>query len=292
MSIDIYDLRKPWRRWAGVAVAIAVTLSFCASGASAQPLEPVTQHTEAPVPEVFQEDVTTLNASLGGSLNTGNTEAWQVNTGAAFVLVRGRHGLGLSADFSYGRANVPDDDVDELVTTVGNFRSKARYDFFLTPMDAVFAAAAYRRDTFAGLDARFQLQPGYMRNFFKRSDHRFWGELGYDFTYDNYDPDPLPDPDDMSEVLDGDEVVHSARGFLGYDNKLNAALTFLTGVEALLNVERTKDLRLNWDNALRSAIGGNFQLEAKFTIQYDMEPVPGAEKLDTLTTLTIIYTLI
>jgi putative salt-induced outer membrane protein YdiY len=292
MSIDLADLQKPCQRWPGVAATVAVALSLCASRASAQPAEPLTQHTEAAPKDEFQEDVTTLNASLGGSLNTGNTEAWQLNTGSAFALVRGRHGVAATVDFSYGRANVPDDDVDELVDTVRNFRSKARYDFFLTTMDAVFAAAGYRWDTFAGLDTRFQLQPGYMRIFYRAPDHRFWGELGYDFTYDNYHPDPLPNPDDMDEFLDGDEVVHSARGFLGYDNKLNAALTFLTGLEALVNVEDTGDLRLNWDNALRSSIGGNFQLEAKFTIQYDMEPVPGAEKLDTLTTLTIIYTLI
>ncbi len=55
-----------------------------------------------------------------------------------------------------------------------------------------------------------------MRSFFKVPDHRFWGELGYDSTYDNYDPDPLlAGPADPATVLPGDEVVHSVRGFLG-----------------------------------------------------------------------------
>lgn len=268
------------------------------SSAWAQPAA-IEQHTEAAAAEQFQADVTTLNASLGGSLNTGNTEAWTLTTGSAFVLVRERHGLALNMDFAYGRANVADDldengeEVDELVDTVRALRTKGRYDFFITPMDSIFAASVYRWDTFAGLDARVQGQLGYMRSFFKVPDHRFWGELGYDITYDNYDPDPLlADPADPLSVLPGDEVVHSVRGFLGYDNKLNAALTFITGLEGLLNVEDTKDLRVNWDNALRSSISGNLQLEVKFSLQLDTQPVPDTEKVDTATTLTLIYTLI
>jgi putative salt-induced outer membrane protein YdiY len=273
-----------------------LVLAF-ASGAWAQPAA-IEQHTEAVAADEFQADVTTLHASVGGSLNTGNTEAWTLTTGSAFVLVRGRHGLALNMDFAYGRANVADDldmngeEVDEPVDTVRNLRSKGRYDFFLTPMDSIFAASAYRWDTFAGLDIRVQGQLGYMRSFFKITDHRFWGELGYDITYDNYDPDPLlADPADPMTELPGDEVVHSVRGFVGYDNKLNAALTFLTGLEGLLNVEDTKDLRVNWDNALRSAISGSFQLEVKFSLQLDTQPVPDTEKVDTATTLTLIYTL-
>jgi putative salt-induced outer membrane protein YdiY len=287
---------RPARAARAATVIASIALGSCwlgwfSSSASAQPAV-VEQHSEAVKADAFQEDVTSLNASLGAALNTGNTESWQLNTGSAFGLIRGRHGLTLTMDFSYGRANVADDEVDELVDTVRNLRTKGRYDFFLTPMDALFVASAYRWDTFAGLDARVQGQLGYMRNLFKATDHRFWAELGYDLTYDNYDPDPLPDPDNIGAFLDGDDVVHSVRGFLGYDNKLNAVLTFATGLEGLLNVEDSKDLRLAWDNALRSAIGGSFQLELKFSLQLDTQPVPGTKKVDTISTVNLIYTLI
>lgn len=274
------------------ALVGAISTWLFAAGAAAQPEEP-TLHTEHVVEE-FQEDVTTLNASLGGQLNSGNTEAWQLNTGSAFVLVRGRHGLALNMDFSYGRANVQDDMLDELVDTIRNLRSRARYDFFMTPMDAVFLAGAYRWDTFAGLDARVSGQVGYMRNFFKATKTRFWGELGYDLTYDNYDPDPLrADPaDPTSAILPGDAVVHSVRAFLGYDNQINEALTFITGLEGLFNVEDSEDWRANWDNALRSTIAGSLQLELKLSLQYDNQPVFDKKELDTQTTVALIYTLI
>ena len=91
--------------------------------ASAQPAA-VEQHTEAAAADQFQADVTALNASLGGSLNTGNTQAWQLNAGSAFALVRGRHGFQLAMEFSYGRADLADDGIDEIVDTVRNFRSR------------------------------------------------------------------------------------------------------------------------------------------------------------------------
>jgi putative salt-induced outer membrane protein YdiY len=271
-------------------IASVACVLFCASSASAQPAA-IEQHVEEVKVDAFQADVTTLTANIGAAFNTGNTEAWQINTGSDFGLVRDRHGLGIGMAFAYGRANVATDTSDAMVDTVRNLKARARYDFFLTPMDALFLAGVYRWDTFAGLDTRVQGQLGYMRNFFKEEKHRFWGELGYDITYDNYDPDPLLDPDTMA-VLPGDDVVHSVRAFLGYDNQINEQVTYLTGFEGLLNVEDTDDLRLAWDNALRSSIGGGFQLELKFSLAADLQPVAGTKKLDTTTLVNLLYTML
>lgn len=273
------------------AVAVVLSVGLLAPVASAQP-EALEQHTEDVKAEVFQADATKLNASLGGSHSGGNTSAWQLNAASEFEMIRGRHGLGLTMGFAYGRADIQDDATDDMVDTVRNLKSRARYDFFLTPMDALFAAAVYRWDTFAGLDARVQGQVGYMRNFYKVENHRLWGEAGYDLTYDNYDPDPLPDPANAGQFLPGDDVVHSARLFAGYDNQLNAQLMFRTGLEGLLNVENLDDLRLAWDTSIRSAIGAGFDLELKFLLLLDTEPVPGAEKIDTTATVNLMYTLL
>jgi putative salt-induced outer membrane protein YdiY len=273
------------------AGALALGSALSVTSASAQPA-PIEQHIKDVKAEPFQADANKLNMSLGGGHNAGNTQAWQINAASEFEMIRGRHGLGLNMSFAYGRANVADDPVDELVDTVRNMKTRARYDFFLTPMDALFVAAVYRWDTFAGLDGRAQGQLGYMRNIYKVEKHRLWAEVGYDLTYDNYDPDPLPDPVNMGLFLAGDDVVHSARLFAGYDNQLNAQFTFRTGLEGLINVEEPEDLRLAWDNSIRSAIGAGFDLEFKFTMLVDTLPVPGADKVDTTATINLMYTLL
>jgi putative salt-induced outer membrane protein YdiY len=251
----------------------------------AQPAPPDPPHAEKPAVEAPTDDATTLNASLGGSMITGNTKTWQLVAGSNFLLVRNPHALSAALDFAFGQSNIPSDDDDGYVSTVKNLRAKLRYDFFLSDMDAVFAASAFRWDEFAGIDARVQGQVGYLRYFMRSKTHRFWGELGYDLTYDDFAPLP---PDEV----DGTEVVHSARLFAGYDNRLNEAVTYLGGIEALVNVEKPKDTRINVDNALRSSVADHLQLELKFSVQWDNVPVPGAEKLDTQTFISLIYALI
>jgi putative salt-induced outer membrane protein YdiY len=235
-------------------------------------------------------DTTSLAASGGAAIAAGNTKSYQVNVGADFQLIRYPHGVAANAYFAYGVADVPADMDDEMVDTVRNLNARARYTFFLSRTDALFLATAFRWDPFAGIDRRNQAQIGYLRYFFREEKQQFWGELGYDLTSDDYgivegaaDPAP-PDPEE--------EVIHSARLFLGYENKLNAALSYVGGLEGLLNVEEPGHSRLNFSNAIQSAISDSFRLELKLTLAYESEPVAGAEKLDTTFLVNIIYRLL
>lgn len=281
----------------------SVTLALAPATALAQPAPAppaVEQHKEKATQEEPKENVTSLAASLGGSNSTGNTRVYQINAGIDFRLVRQPHGFGANAALGYGQADLPNDGEDNYEETSANFNAKARYDFFFTRMDGVFAASAFRWDHFAGLDARVQGQLGYLRYLLREENHRFWGEIGYDLTYDNYyplpnpafDPDMDEGPDNLARIDQGDAVIHSARLFFGYENKLNAVLTYVGGLEGLLNVEEPKDTRVNFDNALRSSIATNLQLELKFTLAFDNVPVLGAEKVDTQTLVNLIYNLI
>ena len=283
-------LDKYWTR--SVAAGLFAASLLVAAGAAAQPEEPE-QHTEAVAEDAPEESSTKWDVSLGGVLQTDNTEQYTITGGSLFEMFRDPHGFLAEIQGNYGRA-VPAESMDgEYVDTAQNVRMRLRYDFFLTKMDALFAAFVFRHDPFAGLDYRMQGQLGYARYFIREENHKLWSEIGYDLTYDNYDPDPLLD--EMGMVLDGTEVTHSARVFGGYNNQINEAVQFRTGLEVLIAVAGDnpgKDFRINWDSSFKSAIGGNFQLELKFLLQYDNVPVPGNEELDTTTQLNLIYTLI
>jgi hypothetical protein len=234
-----------------------------------------------------KEDTTSLNASAGGSLNTGNTKAYQANVGADFRLIRRPFGLAANAAFAYGRADVVGDNLSTWSETVKNLNAKVRGDLFLTSMDALFLASAFRWDPFAGIARRNQGQVGYARYFLSEEKHRFWGEFGYDLTGDRYTQiagKAAPDPRSA--------VVHSARVFIGYDNQLNESVTYITGAEVLFDLQKASDYRFNWDNALRSSLGGSFKLELKLRLAYDHVPAPGATPLDTATLVSILYTLL
>jgi hypothetical protein len=275
-----------------VVLACGVLCSVLASRVSAQ--APEAAHSEKIALDAFQKDITTFSTSTGGGISSGNTQAVQATVGSVFGMVRDRHALDLSMDFAYGRAR-PNPDA-AMIDTARNLRSRGRYALFLSPMDALFVAGMYRWDTFAGLDARLQGQVGYMRNLYVQDKMRFWGELGYDLTYENYDPDPLTDPTTGARSP-GYKYLHSARLFAGYDNQINPMAVVLLGVEGLLNVEDPDDSRINADIALRSVVIDRLQLEFKFTLQVDTKPPvrPAGQELskyDGILKLNLIYTLI
>ncbi|MBO6938527.1 MAG: DUF481 domain-containing protein [Deltaproteobacteria bacterium] len=275
----------------GSALALASLATAAPSLTHAQAADPA-QFTQAANTDK-PDEVLDWNLSAGGVFASGNTRSWTLNAGTAFKLVRGRHGFSLTWGLAYGRADLtPNDDATDYEDTVRNSNARARYDFYLTKMDALFAAVAHRWDTFAGLDTRLQGQVGYLRNIFAEENHRLWGEVGYDLTWDNFDPDPLLDPDDPTIVLDGTQIVHAARGYLGYDNQLNENVHFTTGVEALFNLQEGRDVRVNFDAALQASLIGSLSLELKFKMLFDNVPVPGKVETDTLTTVNLVYTLV
>lgn len=277
------------------------------------------QLTERATLEAPDESTTALAVSGGFVGSTGNTQAWTLTLGASFRLVRGRHALSLDEAFSYGRADVDINDEVDLEDTVRNSVFRARYDYFLTSRDAIYAAVVHRWDTFAGLDTRLQNQIGYLRNVFLAEDEegaqtqRLWFEVGYDLTWDNLHPDPNlvanpaaadpaacesdTPPDDCFLVADDTVIVHAARIFAGYDGKIGESSQLVLGLELLPALEgpaqgENYDLRINADAAFRTTIFENLKLELKFRLLHDTEPVPGALATDTQTLVSLIYSVL
>lgn len=272
-------------------------LSFRGS-ALAQPTA-APQHTEAATLEAPEANSTSLVLTAGGVLQTGNTETLLLNSGAALEVIRGNHALtanltwvlGLAEGFNFSEA------------TAHNVNGRTRYDIFFTDDDAAFAAFVLRWDRFAGLAPRLQGQIGYLRNLLRELDdegatqHRLWGEVGYDITGDFFDYDII-DPDNMIPAADriSSEAIHSARLFLGWQKVVNENLAVRASAEALINLEDPGDSRINGELGATLAVADNLQAELLFRVQADTDP-PGsgdneAKPVDTTTQVNLVYSLL
>jgi putative salt-induced outer membrane protein YdiY len=242
--------------------------------ALAQPGAPTELEKEAP-----KEDKTSWDIVAGGTAVSGNTKSFGLTAGTQFTMIRGKHRFDAGSMLIYTRARVQSGDIE---ITARNMNTAARYEYFFKKRDAAFIGAKHRWDTFAGLDTRLQIQPGYLRVFSENEEleRRFWGEVGYDFSYDNLHPNPLLDPLTM-EVVNDSVYVHAARVFLGWDFKLEDKLRILSGIEALLNVVEPGDLRVNWNTRITTSIRKRVELGVQYLLMYDRIPVPGAKRLDT-----------
>lgn len=275
----------------GLSAALVAGFTSAASAQTpAAPGQNTERVAERPAADAPADD-SVFTLSLGGTANTGNTRSVAIAAGTSLVLRRGPHQFSAGGQWTYGRASIRTAGVfGPWQGNADNLNGRVRYDYFLTDDDALYAVAAARRDHFAGLDSRIQIQAGYARNFFNAEKHRFWGEAGYDVTLDNFFPNPLLDPMTM-QVLDNTGVFHSARVFVGYDNHLSDQWSFNSGLEGLIDVQTVENVRINWLNELGLTIVDGLAAKLQYTLRFDNLPVVGTGKLDTITIVNLTYTL-
>lgn len=269
-------------RLAFVALAFALAKAPIAGAQAPAP----TQNADRVAETAPSTDAQNWTASAGAVVNTGNTRSYSASVGTAFSITRGRNGFAFESAGNFGRA-VPAGG-SQYATNAKNLLSRARYDFFVSTRNALFASVAHRWDTFSGLDTRIQAQVGYQYNFIREEHHRLWTEVGYDFTFDNLvqtrdavDPTIITPADDTT-------TYHSARAYFGWENQLNEHVQFKTGLEALFNVQVGQDWRLNWMNTFNAAVSSKLSLEIKFNVLYDNQPVQGFRPTDTRTTINLV----
>lgn len=234
------------------------------------------------------KDATELAISAGGLTASGNSKLLSATTAGTFRLRRIDNQLSAALAANYTKAGVAGSD---SVTTVENFQGKTRYDRFITSNLSLFLGVQGRRDRFQGLDLRMQVDPGVGYYFINDKAQLLWTEVGYDFLHDIRRDDALFDPA-TGITADKTKTVHSGRLYVGYSNKLNEAVTFVAGIEYLQAIKDTTNWKLAGDAALTSKLAGKFSLATAFSLRYDHNPLAGKQTTDTVTSLSLVYTLL
>jgi putative salt-induced outer membrane protein len=250
---------------------------------------------QAVIPEEETKDTTNLAIAAGGLLASGNSRALSLTGAGNFKLRRDIHQFTTAVAANFGRSAAARD--DPMETTVENYQGRVRYDLFFAQQLAAFLQMSARHDRFQGLDLRLNVDPGLAYYFIDAKAHQFWGELGYDLQYDVRRDEARVDPD-TGDIADKTQLRHNARTFLGYDNQLNKAVTFVSGIEYLQGLSPFEDdksgnlnWRLNFDTGITSKIGEGFSVATTVSIKYDNNPLPGLSRTDAVTALNLVYTL-
>lgn len=238
------------------------------------------------------KDAMELSLSAGGLLATGNARLFAGTANSKFRLRRSDNQFSAAAAANYGRAAATP--ADDLETNVENYQGTARYDRFFGDV-TLFLSVQGRRDRFQGLNLRGRVDPGVGYYFINEKTTLFWTEIGYDFLFDLRRSDSLDVVDDTGAVidrLDDTEVVHSGRLFVGFDYALNDGLKLALGVEFMQGLSDTDIRRVNGTAEISAKVKDNLALAFGFTERYDSAPLPGKEELDTISTVSIVYTLL
>lgn len=243
------------------------------------------------------KDSTSGTVSAGAQLATGNSRLVAATANGVFETRFGSNSIGGSVLGNYGEGAAQG---APLVETAANIQGRLRYDRYVTDDATLFFIVTGRNDKFQGLYFRLNLDPGFKYLFVNRPKTVFWGELGYDFQYDdrynssryvldangNRVVDPLTN---QWEWVDKTEVDHSVRAFLGAKHAFNEQVNLAGGVEYLQSVVDSKRSRLNFNLLFVAKVGPSASVGLGFSARYDNDPLPGKQDLDTATTVNLLY---
>jgi putative salt-induced outer membrane protein len=231
----------------------------------------------------------TASVSAGGLSSTGNSKLIAFTGSGLFDSRYGDNGYGASLIGNYGRSAPPDGPME---TTTENLQGRVRYDRYLLDDASVFLLVTGRHDRFQGLAFRLNLDPGFKYLFVNRPKTALWGELGYDFQYDvrtDEGREVRNDAGVLTETLEETQTDHSIRTYLGLRHAFSKEVTFSNGLEYLQSFIDSKRYRFNYDVLLAANIAGGLAFGAGFTARFDNQPLPEVKKLDTATTLSLVY---
>ncbi len=207
------------------------------------------------------------------------------------------------------------------VNTTNNWLLRGRYDRFFTLNNSGYVVAQAAADKIAGKTFYGGGQIGYSRQVYKSPMHLAVAEIGYDVSYERYVEVPPTTHDPVT--------IHSARLFLGETLTLTKATGITASVETLFNLNREStavnasspypptlgvdafhDTRVNGKIGLTTTLLSKLSIGFAFAVKYDENPAPlpipsgsptgatfsgiapFAEKVDTLTEATLIYTFL
>lgn len=238
-------------------------------------------------------DTTSAKVAGGAVLASGNSRSVAATGSGTFRLRRGQNQLSIAAAANYAKARPAGESA--MQKTVENYQGKARYDRFVVEGFAVFGAVSPSRDRFQGLDFRLNLDPGIAYYFIDDKPTQLWTEVGYDYQYDVRNRARL---EEINAGLDGTDSGfhriqsrHSGRLFGGFASSLNDRLALTMGLEYLQALVDTENWRLVGDASIQSNLAGSLSVATTFNLRYDHNPLPGIEKLDTLESVSLVYTL-
>jgi len=232
----------------------------------------------------------TASVSAGGLDATGNSRMLAFTGAGLFDARSGNNGYGASLIGNYGRSGAPEG--GPMVTTTENLQGRLRYDRYLLDDMSVFMLVTGRHDRFTGIAFRLNLDPGVKYLFVNRPKTALWAELGYDFQYDVRTDEGRQVENDagaVTETLDKTATDHSVRTYLGLRHNFNKEVTFSNGLEYLQSFIDGEKRRFNYDVLLAANVWGGLAFGAGFSARYDNVPLPGKAKLDTSTTMSLVY---
>lgn len=205
------------------------------------------------------------SASFGASFSSGNSDTQNINLDAFIQNNTEQFRHNYFANYLQSE--------NDNVTSADRFLVGYKLDWKLTDYSYVWGEIRYEQDDFSSYDNQITGSTGYGRHVINNDVQTLDLEGGIGFR--------------SSELISGetqDEVVF--RGALFYAYNISETASFHQDVIVLAGSDNTS---IDSKTALRAKIAGNISAEAAYILKHNTDVLPGTDKTDSLTALSVVY---
>lgn len=204
-------------------------------------------------------------ASMGYLATSGNTE--NANLNAAFEIAYEVNAW----KHSFNALAINASENEETTSEAYEWAAKSERSF--SEQNYLFGQLHWRKDRFSSYESQFSQTVGYGRRLLNSDRHKLDAEIGAGAR--------------QSELIDGtsqDELI--IRGAMKYKFAISDNAEFRQSVAVEAGDENTY---LESISAVSASLIGNLALVASYTVKHNTDVLPGTEKTDTYTALSLEY---
>lgn len=150
----------------------------------------------------------------------------------------------------------------ETRLTAENYFINGRFDRTLGETAFLYGGAGWDRNTFAGIQNRFEVVTGAGRSWFDEDARRFKTDLGLTYTIQK----------DVVEDPNADEAFFGLRGSYDYFRELTETTAMASVLVVDQNLNTTEDFRADWTNSISVAMSERLALKTSLQLLYDKSP--------------------
>ncbi len=208
----------------------------------------------------------TGSVTAGAVITRGNTFTDQYHAG--FDLLRRAEDDRITASGSYNFGREKDQDTGVKVTSMDNWTTQGKYDYFVQDTKwYVFANALVAHDRIQDLNLRFIPGVGVGYQWVESPTLNFNTEGGLAWIYEDY-----------STQSTKEEIA--ARLAYHFDKTLATKVKFIHNLEYIPGLQAGSGYLINTDAGVRADITDSFFVEGKVVLTYNSQPAPGKLKDD------------
>lgn len=215
-----------------------------------------------------QQKSWSADAELGGTITTGNTETSTIKAkiNAVHSIIDWKNQY--FADVLYSE--------DEDGKTASRWKIGAKGNYILDDVSSIFVLADHEQDQFSDYDSVSSFATGYSRRIFRNDTSFLDGDIGPGMKFFDLKQGP-------SEKTG---ILHIG---LTYQNKLSDTSTFTQSIVSDVAFEAEKSSLTRSETSITANIVGELAMKIGFIVRHDNYPGLDKEKIDTETTITLLY---